>query len=257
MLRAPLFIVGSPRSGTSAMVDVAMAAGYQGYREGMFLSLLTTLSAAINRHFDIFADPSNQQVLISTIDREELKNKIFQIFKNTTESHNSAVPWLDKTGNPEMIEAIPLLRTLWPDAIFIFCKRRGIENVVSRMRKFPMHNFEYHCRDWARNMTAWRNVRDSIPESHRREIDQQDMIQRPDELVEQILSFIEGDSTRRELMERTLRNNRPQQTETGSAAQIHSLETTGWNATQIDTFRRFCGAEMEAYGYTMNSSYWE
>jgi len=255
-LRAPLFIVGSPRSGTSALVDLALAAGYRGFREGMFLTLLTPISTAIERHFDTFADPHNRQVLISTIDRAALKARIFGLFKEIADSHNPQGPWFDKTGNPEMIEAIPFLRELWPEAIFIFAKRRGIENVVSRVRKFPVHNFEYHCRDWARNMAVWRTMRGSIPEDHRREVDQQDMIQNPERVVEDMLAFTGGHPAQREQMLRTLRNNRPQQTQDGSAAQIHDLESTGWDIMQVEAFRRFCGAEMEAYGYSMTSSYW-
>ncbi len=39
---APLFIVGSPRSGTSVLVDAAFAAGFKGFREGNLLGLLQT-----------------------------------------------------------------------------------------------------------------------------------------------------------------------------------------------------------------------
>lgn len=254
ILRAPLFIVGSPRSGTSALVDVCLAAGYQGFREGMLLNLLTPLSTTIDRHFDTFADPNNRQVLISALDRAELKSRVFGIFKELVDSHNPPQPWFDKTGNPEMIEAIPFLRSLWPNSIFIFAKRRGIENIISRMRKFPIHNFEYHCRDWARNMAVWRAIRVSIPQDARREVDQQDMIQNPETVVDQLLAFIQGDPARREQMLDTLRTTRPQQTQEGSAAQIHDLASTGWNSIQIDAFQRFCGAEMAAYGYSMNAS---
>jgi hypothetical protein len=61
--RYPVFIVGSPRSGTSAMVDVLLAAGYHGFREGNFLPLAHRISLDIERHFSSF-DIGSAKVLI-------------------------------------------------------------------------------------------------------------------------------------------------------------------------------------------------
>lgn len=254
-MRTPLFIIGSPRSGTSILVDLALAAGYSGYREGMLLSLLTAISSATDRHFDIFASSQNKEVLVSAIDRDEFKHKLFEVFKSVVEEYNSSTPWFDKTGNPEMIEAVPIIRMLWPDAIFIFAKRRGIENVVSRMKKFPVHNFEYHCRDWARNMAAWRTIRASVPAAQWCEVDQQDMIQSPEAVVETVMSFTGCNPEHRERMQLTLRENRPQQTEAGSASQLHDIASLDWSDSYVSTFKRLCGDEMLAYGYTYDRTY--
>lgn len=222
----------------------------------MFLPLLTPISVALDRHFDTFADPNNRQVMISAIDRDALKARIFATFKEIADTYNPPAPWFDKTGNPEMIEAIPFLRRLWPEAVFIFAKRRGIENVISRLRKFPVHSFEYHCRDWARNMAVWRAIRDTLPANHRREVDQQDMIQNPEKVVDELIALLDVDVVRRDQMLRTLRTNRPQQTHDGSATLLHDLTSCGWTEAQVEVFRRFCSAEMEAYGYSTTSSYW-
>ena len=37
MPKFPVFVVGSPRSGTSILVDALFSAGYKGFREGSFL----------------------------------------------------------------------------------------------------------------------------------------------------------------------------------------------------------------------------
>ncbi|HYZ33569.1 MAG TPA: sulfotransferase [Crenalkalicoccus sp.] len=257
MPRSPIFIVGSPRSGTSILVDLMLAAGYHGYREGMFLSLMSGLAQAVDRHFSIFAQPGTQQVLISVVDQAALKRRIFEIFREVTEEKNSEEPWFDKTGNPEMIETIPILRELWPECGFIFAKRRGIENIASRIKKFPEHSFEYHCRDWAKNMAAWRRRRTELPEEIRREVDQQDMIQKPEAVADELIALLGVEPGRREPLIETLRSNRPQQTEQGSAARVKSLVTVGWTPQQTEVFLKLCEEEITAYGYSLTDSYWK
>ena len=254
MARTPLFIVGSPRSGTSILARAAFTAGYSGFHEGNFLSLLRILERDIDRHFATFGtvDP---RVLISRIDPGPLKTAIFNIVRQVVDAQQSNVLWFDKSGNPEMIEAIPILRSLWPRAVFIFAKRRGIENVLSRMQKFPNHAFDYHCADWARNLTAWRQMRETTPDLAALEIDQRDIVLRPIETAQAIIAHLELDRAVADGVAAVFRNERPQETERGSAERVVSLERTGWTEIQMDKFARLCGGEMDNYGYTMDEMY--
>lgn len=128
------------------------------------------LDQLIDRQFSLFSGDKN---LISAVDKNKLKTSIFGILKQTADELNPEASWFDKTGNPDMIFAIPVLLKLWPESVFIFAKRRAIENVKSRLKKFPNHNFDYHCSDWAKNMSAWRQIRTQLPASKFVEIDQQ------------------------------------------------------------------------------------
>jgi len=253
---APLFIVGSPRSGTSALADVALAAGYSGFREGMFLSLITQVSAAVNMQFATYATPPSPEVLIGRLDRTAVNRALAETIAGFARSANKVEPWFDKTGNPEMIEAIPMLREIWPDAVFLFAKRRAIENVVSRLRKFPGLGFAYHCRDWARNMAAWRQVAPTLPPAVRREVDQQDMIQQPDIIAAELQVFLGLGVDRRVPMRRAMSDSRPQETSAGTAERRLDLAATGWSPADISTFKTICGPEMQAFGYSMDESYW-
>jgi hypothetical protein len=252
-MKSPVFIVGSPRSGTSALVDVMLAAGYSGYREGMFLSLLFTLNEAIDKHFAIFAKDAGEKILIANVDAAELKEQFFGIIRQKTDALNTDGPWFDKTGNPEMIRALPIIKRLWPESVVIFAKRRGIENVMSRLRKFPAHDFQYHCKDWAANMHAWRQTRDSISPDSFVEIDQYDMIQNPSRVALQLGALL-GVSDIDPLID-TMRSSRPQQTEANSAERVLSIDGLNWSQQQLLSFGRFCGTEMEAYGYAYDEKY--
>jgi hypothetical protein len=222
----------------------------------MFLSLITHVSAAVNLQFATYATPPSPEVLIGRLDRTAVTRALAETLADFARSANKVEPWFDKTGNPEMIEAIPMLREIWPDAVFLFAKRRAIENVVSRLRKFPGLGFAYHCRDWARNMAAWRIVAPSLPPAVRREVDQQDMIQQPDIIAAELQVFLGLGVDRRVPMRHAMSDSRPQETAAGTAERRLSLAATGWSPADISTFKTICGPEMQAFGYSMDESYW-
>ncbi|HEX3431085.1 MAG TPA: sulfotransferase [Rhizomicrobium sp.] len=252
--RYPAFIVGSPRSGTSILVDVLLKAGYHGFREGNFLSLISGTESLIEKHFNAFAD-GNPKVLVNVVQKDRLKARLFDVLQRIMNKHNPDAPWFDKTGNPEMIAAIPILRVLWPDSVFIFAKRRGIENVLSRIVKFPSHSFEHHCADWARNMSTWRKIRTQLPPDAFMEIDQQDMIRRPEHTATALSRFLELPSQDGDKILRVFRTHRPQETAGGTAGRVTSLHATGWNDAQKSIFLRCCKEEMDAFGYAFGADY--
>jgi hypothetical protein len=235
------------------LVNGLLAGGYNGYREGNFLTLLRVIEVVTDRHRATFGTPAGK-VLAGCLNWDNLKADLFDVLKLHVDALNPASPWLDKTGNPEMIEAIPLLMRLWPAAGFIFAKRRAIENVVSRLKKFPEHGFEYHCRDWARNMAAWRAVRDQLG-ARCVEVDQQDIARGPGEVAGKLASFLGLGSEARERMQRTFARDRPQETEAGSSMRVLDIRDTGWTAQQREIFLRLCGPEMDHYGYRLDTAY--
>jgi len=256
MPNSPVFIVGSPRSGTSALVKALKTIGYRGYNEGNFLPLLRIIERAVENHFATFGKPNPNQ-LTPQIDRGRLKDGIEGIFKQLTEDAHPYPLWFDKSGHAEMIPAIPALRRLWPESVYIFCKRRAIENVASRLKKFPMQDFERHCAGWAKIMAAWRAIRTQIPGEVYLEVDQQDLIRDTDSISTKIAKLLNLDQEQLRTLIKTFKSRRPQETTKGSATQMHSLESVGWTDSQLATFRRHCGPEMEAYGYGSGSEYYE
>ena len=251
---SPVFVIGSPRSGTSALVDALFSVGYHGFREGNLLPLLPVLAKTIDRHWSFFGK-GGAEVLVSNVDPEKIKAKIAFIFKDVVDALNPTAPWMDKSGNPEMIEAIPFLLTLWPDSRFIFAKRRALENIVSRMQKFP-GNFEYHCRDWAKNMETWRHRRQSLPADCWVEIDQQDMIRKPEACAAHLAGLLNLSVGQRDTLSAIFARSRPQQTAVGTAQRVLSLDAT-WNEHQRQLFKLLCGPEMKAYGYSLDETYWQ
>src|SRR5579863_3528229 len=255
MAKSPVFIVGSPRSGTSALVKALVTAGYHGYNEGNFLPLMRIIERIIDNHFAIFAKP-NPNRLASQIDRGKLKDGVERLFKQLADEAHPYPLWFDKSGHAEMIPAIPILMRLWPESVYIFCKRRAIENVASRLKKFPAQDFERHCAGWAKIMAAWRAVRPELPAGRYLEVDQQDLIRDTEAVSARMAALLQLAPEQVRALVKTFKSRRPQETTKGSAAQTHSLEGLGWSEAQLAAFHRWCGPEMEAYGYGSGSEYY-
>jgi hypothetical protein len=250
----PVFIVGSPRSGTSILTIALQCAGYTGFEEGNFLSLLTRLHQDVDDHFRDFGT-NHQNVLTAHIDQDGLKAQLAALLRAQVEPFYGGRPWFDKTGNPEMITAIPTLRLLWPDSVFIFAKRRGIENIVSRLRKFPQYDFAYHCRDWARNMAGWRALRAAHPDLKALEVDQRHIAEAPAKTAAALGDFLNLQPSAIETIGQIFTGERPQESAPGTAERRMTLASTGWDEAQRLMFRALCGAEMAAFHYTEDEQY--
>jgi len=253
-MRHPVFIVGSPRSGTSALVDVLRHSGYKGFLEGNFLSLLHGVNQLVDQHYRWYPG-DDKRVLLPNVDKEDLKRRLFESFRSIVDALNPQEPWFDKTGNPEMTLAIPIVRQLWPSAVFVLAKRRGIENVISRMTKFPSHTFEYHCANWAKNMSSWRAVREQIPPESFIEVEQRNMVRHPEEAARELCAFLGISENVVPTAAKVMDTHRPQETTKGSASRTSSLASSGWTKEQIEIFLKYCEPEMKAFGYTLDEQY--
>jgi hypothetical protein len=250
----PVFVVGSPRSGTSILVLGLLGAGYFGFSEGNFLSLITMIDRQVDRHFTVFGS-DNPRVLTSRIDKNVLKANLTKVLADAVAAQHEGKVWFDKTGNPEMIEAIPSLLAIWPGAHFIFAKRRAIENIMSRILKFPKHTFEYHCADWARNMLAWRVLMQNHPTLPSLEVDQRDINDSPEATAAMICKFLQVPPEDQAKMATIFAREQPQRSGPGSAGRTFTLESTGWTEPQQQVFHRYCDEAMRAFGYTEDQFY--
>jgi hypothetical protein len=254
MAKSPVFIVGSPRSGTSVLAVALARVGYQGYSEGNFLPLMVQLGDIVDRFFS-GAGKKNPKVLAAHVDPAVLKRRIQEQFKALTDQLNPGPCWFDKSGNHRMIRAVPILRRLWPESVYIFAKRRAIENVQSRMQKFPARDFEYHCIDWAHNMAAWREVRQQLPMDSYLEVEQRDLLERTARTAGEIAALLRLAPPQEHILASTFQAARPQESFKGSAGRIYTLDNVGWTPAQLAIFKKHCGAEMHAYGYGMGADY--
>ncbi len=253
----PVFVLGSVRSGTTAICK-ALANGtrYQGFAEGHVLDVAIRLINAIAAHFekkDPWIPPEvSAGYHLGQIGPDRLYAETILLIQRLTAGYTTPY-FFDKTPTYQMIASVPILADAWPQARFIFMKRRGIENISSRIRKFGNTDFAASCRDWALIMSSWRAMREIVP-GRFLEIDQQVMSTDPAGTAAQVGRLLGLEPPEVAAFATILGQVRPEVTD--PAGQIAAdLSDLGWSAEQIERFRGICGNEMDAYGYTYDARY--
>ena len=252
----PVFILGAARSGTSAMAQGLLKCGiYGGFEEGHFLWMIRRFLLTIHAFYEDNGEDAlpGRFTLLSRVPAQHMVDAVRAAFVSSMGQLFPDGKWLDKTPRPEMIEAAPVMQELWPNARFIFMRRRGLENVYSRLTKFPTISFKEHCQDWARNMEVWLRVRDLLGGAPM-EIEQLAVALEPERTAQEVAAFLGLDQVASRHLAKAFASDRPEVTTKhfGTAMQIDRL---GWTDQQIYTFRKECGPMMAAYGYSYTDSY--
>lgn len=254
----PVFVLGAPRSGTSAVAQAIMATTpYQGHQEGQVIDLLNPVLTAVRRFYEAKDDEivmPERITMIKKVPEEYITNGIYALFAEATRRLFPTRRWCDKTPTPEMIRAAPHLMRIWPKAKFIFVKRRALENVMSRMRKFRPFPFEMQCQYWTACMEAWLAIREQFA-GRALELDQQFVAREPARAAAAIGGLLGLAATEVEDLGRVLARHRPERTGK-DILDICDADTMEWSAQQWATFDLVCGATMTAYGYSRDRDYY-
>lgn len=248
----PVFILGPARSGTSAITLALLeSAAYVGTGEGHLMPLAQSLLAAVDRHYErTGSDPNTLRGRVSIQAFQKLVRRSFvQLARDLFPS----VRWLDKTPTVEMVRAAPLMKELWPNARFVFMKRRVIENVMSRRRKFPHEATDRHYSDWAAVMEAWLAVRDGLG-SAALEVEHRQLVLDPRAQAEAISQFLQLSEAASARFTRCLMADRPEQTDERFGA-TYALDQLGLSEDDAQHLIAACDGVMAAYGYSFDEAY--
>ena len=252
----PVFILGAARSGTSAMAQGLLRSGaYEGFEEGHFLWLIERFLLTIDDFYAFNGEDGmpDRFTLLSRVPAGFMIDAVRGIFVNAMGQFYPQGRWVDKTPRPEMIEAAPLMQELFPNARFVFMKRRGLENVSSRLRKFPSISFVKHCEDWARSMQTWLAVRDILGGAAL-EVEQLAIAREPDRSAREVGDFLALPPDAVHRLAIAFANDRPERTTT-TFVPVMQIDRIGWSTAQITQFRRICGPMMAACGYSYAQTY--
>jgi hypothetical protein len=253
----PVFVLGAARSGTTALC-VALEKGtrYQGISEGQVLDVAIRLLNAVNAHFerkDRWIPPKTRAAYhLGQMAHSRFQTETINLVRRLAGGYTTPF-WFDKTPTYEMIASVPIIAQAWPNSRFIFMKRRGLENMRSRISKFSPINFSGSCRDWALIMSGWRTVRESVPNRFV-ELDQRAVLDDAGSTAARVGLLLDLEPAEVESFAAVLSRERPEMTDP-SASIVADLSELGWSTEQIETFRSVCGAEMDAYGYTYDAQY--
>lgn len=251
----PVFILGSARSGTSAMTHALLAATkYRGSEEGHLLDILAPLAVEVRKFYDSKADEWNgaRNTMVARVPRRFVEDGLNHLAVVATRELFPDGFWLDKTPNANMIHLVPRFREIWPNARFIFMKRRGIENVASRLRKFS-YDFAHNCREWARSMEAWLSVREKVS-GVALEVDQLALLQRPQEVAWHVAALLSLETVERDRLAQQFAHERPQRT-AAALDVVCGIEEQSWKPEWRAAFEEICGPMMDRFGYDQSDKY--
>ena len=256
MAQHPVFVFGSARSGTSAVAQaLTRNTRYVGHGEGHLLDLLPTLLNTVSSHYagryEEWASGIN--TMIAAVPQDFILDAIRHGFVELARTMFPSGFWLEKTPRPEMTRAAPVLLNVWPDARFIYMKRRAFENIESRRRKFPAINFETHCAGWTDSIVAWETVRTELAD-RAIEIDQLVLSREPGLVTETITTFLSLTEVERRRLEQALTVDQPERT-SDRFAQTYDPGDLPWTAEQRDLFHENCSDAMRLAGYSETEDY--
>lgn len=246
-------MVGSVRTGSSAMVRSLRECGIVGHAEGHFLALFARLTKDVSEYFASHKDVALRGHMLTDVDQQDFLSDLYDFFDRWVGRMYQSEYWLEKTANPEGLLAVPSFSKIWPKARFIFMRRRGIENVCSRLRKFPQHSLEYHCKDWSGIMSAWVDIRKEVAGKYL-EVDQFDMLTVPDGITVLVSEFLDLSDAQAKTFGLAIRCTEIEKT--GSDSTVLALQDLGWSDVQKAQFRQICGEAMEMFGYGYDNNYW-
>lgn len=253
----PVFILGPARSGTSALALALLKSGhYQGHGEGHLLPLAKQLLTTVDAYYDAYQAGhearGNSDTRLRATHGAAFQRMVRRGFVQLTQATYPSGRWIDKTPTAEMVRAAPLMQEMWPNARFIFLKRRVIENILSRRRKFPGDTLENHYLDWVDVLSAWLQVRGSLGATAM-EVDQLDLAQDGGSVAAAIAQFLDLPEDAATQFRTALATDRPEQT--GELGAVGTLDGLGLQPGDRRGLVAACGRVMAAYGYSYGAGY--
>jgi hypothetical protein len=255
-MSTPIFILGNPRSGSSTVLScLRILLGIQGYNEGHFLKYIDRYKKLTNEIFDKLTESEkNKEIAMGNIDKKLFINNILHSFKNTYESlfDNSQKYWIDKTPDSNLQEIKQILY-LWPDSKFIMLKRRSLENIKSRVIKFPHLDFKNHCEEWNHIMQNWYYLDKKLLKNFI-EIEHYDMLFNIEKVAKDITCLLPEYKDEEEQIINFFQRDYSQST-TGKKPSISDIDTINWTDEQKETHNKICLETLQLYGYSCDKNY--
>ena len=252
----PVFILGPARSGTSALaLGLLTCRRYEGSGEGHLLPLAQQMLRLISTYYNDRLELTQDDTVLRSVDRTAFERMVVRGFVQLTRALFPTGHWLDKTPTAEMVRVAPLMQQIWPNARFIFLRRRVVENILSRKRKFPQNTLENHYLDWVDVLSAWHGVRTSLG-SAALELDQLEMALEPVVVAGKIAAFLKMPAQEAREFTEFLASERPEQT-SAAVGMVSTIDDLQLAPDVLRELRKACDPVMKLYGYGYHATYYE
>ncbi len=246
-----LYILGSTRSGTSALRNAIYQTKYKGFGEGHTVPILIAIIKEIYRAKSNPAADVNGNAL-NALDAEQLISALFQAYENHQAEAVKSRFILDKTPNVIPIENAATLLRHHTRARFVHCSRRHIDNIDSKVRKFPQHPFRNHCIEWAKCIAAWQEAKVGL-RGHYVDFDYYYLVNDVEGTAARIADLLELEKGEVLAMANYLKTERPQASPDRELVKYIKFSEVTWSDEDRDIFTRVCVPVGKSLGYGLES----
>ena len=252
-----LYILGSTRSGTSALRNAIAGTRYKGFGEGHLVPILMDIIESVQTHSTsgLGADvPGNG---LSSLKGDDLIRALFAGYEQYLSDFLKSPYIVDKTPTITPIRATPDLARYHGNAKFIHCSRRHIDNVQSKIKKFPDKPLENHAREWSDCHDAWFEVKHILEERGTGflEINFHEMAADPSNAAKKIGRYLELNGEEISGIESYLQSQRPQATQDRDLNKFLKLSELRWSDLEKRRFVEITSRVGSVLGYGLESYY--
>lgn len=251
-----IFVLGSSRSGTSAMTMALQdLPGFGGFGEGHLWPILPIMHDTLERYRvgleEQFLEDRNTQFFQIGVNR--VLSVLISFF--SCQSASISRNFVDKTPGSSMILLAPILASIFPNSRFIFMKRHPVDCINSKVRKFPGISFFSHCADWADCYSSWLKVRRDL-DGRYIEIDFFDLATKVSSVASRVGDLLDLHPDDVDRLSGSLTMNRHvEATEIKTKGKLISLAASGWSLEEKTFFVEKCSIVSELFGFDLKREY--
>lgn len=244
-----LFIIGGPRTGTTLLATALLDCGFAGQGEGHFLAVTKDLLSSISQYYQRNRGCAVEPTTLRAIPEDRFSGDLKAFIAGYISRFHGEKSWMDKSGFSGLQNAL-LYQEMFTDSRFIHTKRRPIEVMVSRLKKFPDHTFEHHCENLRWGMSLWLERRRQL--NNAIEIEQFEIIRNPEQTATTIADFLGLEGPDR-LMGWFQQSTPERSSDSYTPMRFDDLP---WLNGQKDLFIKTLDGAMREYGYSYNETYY-
>lgn len=244
-----IFVLGSPRSGTSALSRALRRIfGLRGSEEGHVLPVFTGILHTFHAHSTRFRE--HPYLLASRLDTDHFRRHILEYVRSLYQEAHGGEGFVDKTPGADSIVAAQLIKEAFPRSRIIMLRRNGIGYSCSFSRKFNV-GIDAAAQSWAICMKAIEIARESCGDFL--EVDHSELLLDRGDTSLEIARHL-GRPECGEFLAAALTRARTEASAEDEAALVRApsrLSDVCWTNLEKRQFRETCGPFMAKFGYSL------
>jgi len=251
-----IFIVGAPRSGTTIISHALQQLWpISRFSEGHLMGFMAEMWSVMEEKFRDLPAREFEEMLVAQLEPVDIRRGYARFVRGLFESAYGSTDILDKSPGHKSVHAVPFALEVFPKARIIFCYRRALENVASRLRKWPSVPFTAHCQEWVAIMKTWRSLRSTLPSQQWFEVDQLDIAKHSKEIACRLGKWLNLGEAQVKAMHACFSEQRASMINGSFPKRVLDIEQIEWPNQQKQEFLKICHSEMQEWSYTLDASY--